>query len=93
MCVFTGEEALCAQEADAEPEDGQLVQAGDDVLGEGQQARQALQLRVQTIAVPFGWVGLAAFSWGRFDSGGINNKQKFLINNKILMILKSFLSY
>lgn len=44
VCVFTGEEALCAQEADAEPQDGELVQAGDDVLGEGQQARQALQL-------------------------------------------------
>lgn len=42
--VFTGEEAFCAQEADAEPQDGEFVQAGDDVLGERQQARQAVQL-------------------------------------------------
>lgn len=42
--VFTGEETFRAQEADAEPQDGELVQAGDDVLRERQQARQAVQL-------------------------------------------------
>lgn len=67
--VFTGEETFGAQEADAEPQDGELVQAGDDVLRERQQARQAVQLRVQTVTVAFGRVGLGAFSWGRFDSG------------------------
>lgn len=67
--LHTGEEVLGAEEADAEPQDGQFVQAGDDVLREGQQAGEAVQLRVQTVAVAFGWVGLGAFGWGRFDSG------------------------
>ena len=72
----TREEVLGAQEADAEPEDGQFVQAGDDVLGEGQQAGQAVQLRVQAVPVPFGRVGLGTFSWGWFGSG--QNKQCYL---------------
>lgn len=67
--AFTGEETFRAQEADAEPQDGELVQAGDDVLRERQKARQAVQLRVETVTVAFGRVGLGAFSWGRFDSG------------------------
>lgn len=69
MCLPTGEEVLGAEEADAEPQDGQFVQAGDDIFGEGQQAGEPVQLRVQTVAVAFGRVGLGAFGWGRFDSG------------------------
>lgn len=65
----TREEALCPQVADAETQDGQLVQAGDDILGEGQQAGQAVQLRVQAVAVALGRVGLSAFGRRRFDSG------------------------
>lgn len=40
----TREEVLGAEVADAEPQDGKLVQARDHVLGEGQQAGQAVQL-------------------------------------------------
>ena len=69
LVFLTGEEVVGAQEADAQPEDGQLVQAGDDVLGERQQAGEPVQLRVQAVAVPFGRVGLGAVSRGRFDSG------------------------
>lgn len=68
-CCPTGEEALGAQEADAEPQDGQFVQAGDDVFGERQQAGEPVQLRVQTVAVAFGRVGLGGFSRRRLDSG------------------------
>lgn len=64
----TREEALGAEEADTKPQDGQFVQAGDDIFGEGQQAGEPVQLRVQAVAVAFGWVGLGAFSWCRFDS-------------------------
>lgn len=70
--VHTREEVLGAEVADAEPQDGQLVQAGDHVLWEGQQGGQAVQLRVQPVAVPFGRVGLGAFSWGRFYPGHKN---------------------
>lgn len=69
MCFPTGEEALGAEEADAEPQDGQFVQAGDDVFREGQQAGEPVQLRVEAVPVALGRVGLGAFSWGRFDSG------------------------
>lgn len=62
----TREEVLGAEVADAEPQDGKLVQAGDHILGEGQQAGQAVQLRVQAVAVPFGRVGLGTLSQGRF---------------------------
>lgn len=68
-CCPTGEEALGAQEADAEPQDGQFVQAGDDVFGERQQAGEPVQLRVQTVAVAFGRVGLGGFGRRRLDSG------------------------
>lgn len=62
----TREEVLGAEVADAEPQDGKLVQARDHVLGEGQQAGQAVQLRVQAVAVPFGRVGLGTLGQGRF---------------------------
>lgn len=68
MSAFgTWEEALGAKEADAQPEDGEFVQAGDDILGERQEAGQAVQLRVQAVSVAFGRVGLGAFSWGWFE--------------------------
>lgn len=44
MCLPTGEEALGPQEADAESQDGEFVQAGDDIFGEGQQAGEPVQL-------------------------------------------------
>lgn len=68
LCFPTWEEALSAEEADTEPQNGQLVQTGDHILGEGQQAGEPVQLWVQAIAVALGWVGLGAFGWGRFDS-------------------------
>lgn len=57
---------LGAEVADAEPQDGKLVEARDHVLGEGQQGGEAFQLRVQAVAVAFGWVGLGTLSRGRF---------------------------
>lgn len=44
MCLPTREEVLGAEEADAEPQDGQFVEAGDDIFGEGQQAGEPVQL-------------------------------------------------
>lgn len=58
---FTGEEVLGPQVADTQAEDGEFVQSGGDLLGERQQAGQALQLPVQPVSVPFGWVGLGPF--------------------------------
>lgn len=55
---LTGEVALDPQVAHAEPKDGQLVQAGANVIGEGQQVRQSVQLHVQPIPVALRRVGL-----------------------------------
>ena len=41
-----------------EPEHRQFVQATSDLLGEGQQAGQTVQLYVQTVPVAFGRIGL-----------------------------------
>lgn len=60
---FTREEVLGSQVADAQAEDGELVQTGGDLLGERQQAGQPLQLPVQPVPMPFGRVGLGPFSW------------------------------
>ena len=60
---FTREEVLGPEVADTEAEDGELVQTGGDLLGERQQAGQALQLPVQPVSMPFGRVGLGPFSW------------------------------
>lgn len=84
-CSPTGEEALGAEEADAEPQDGQLVQAGDDIFWEGQQAGEPVQLRVETLAVAFGRVGLGAVGRGRFDSGWEGKIKKPKSNLKILL--------
>lgn len=40
----TREEALGAEETDTEPQDGQFVQAGDDIFREGQQAGKSIKL-------------------------------------------------
>lgn len=48
---LTGEVALDPQVAHAEPQDGQLVQARANVVAEGQQVRQPVQLHVQPIPV------------------------------------------
>lgn len=60
---FTGEEVLGSQVADTQAQDGEFVQTGGDLLGERQQAGQALQLPVQPVPMPFGRVGLGPFSW------------------------------
>ena len=67
---FTGEEVLGAQVADAQAEDGQLVQAGGDLLGERQQAGQPLQLSVQPVPVPLGRVGLGPLGRRLLRPGG-----------------------
>lgn len=54
---LTGEVALDPQVAHAEPKDGQLVQARADVVAEGQQVRQSVQLHVQPIPVALRRVG------------------------------------
>lgn len=66
---------LGAEVANAEPQDGQLVQARDHVLWKGQQGGQAVQLRVQAVTVAFGRVGLGAFGWGRFYPGRKNRRR------------------
>ena len=56
--LLTFEEALDSQVAHAKSEHGQFVQARTDVLGEGQQIGQAIQLPVQPIPVALGRVRL-----------------------------------
>lgn len=58
LVALTLEEALDTQVADAQAQYGQLVQFGDDVGGEGQQAGQPIQLCVQSVTVSLGRVGL-----------------------------------
>ncbi len=62
MTVFTLtiEETLDLQVPDAEAEHGQLVQPSSDLLGEGQQAGELVQLAVEPVSVAFGGVGLGA---------------------------------
>lgn len=55
---LTCEVALDPQVAHAEPKDRQLVQAGANVVTEGQQVRQPVQLHVQPIPVALRRVGL-----------------------------------
>lgn len=54
----TLEEALHAEVADAETQHRELVQLGDHVGGEGQQAGQVVQLGVEPVSVPLGGVRL-----------------------------------
>lgn len=55
---FTLEEALDAEVGDGQTQHRQLVQLGDDVRGERQQAGQPVQLGVEPVSVPLGRVGL-----------------------------------
>lgn len=66
---LTVEEALDLQVSDAQAEHGELVQAGPDLLGEGQQAGELVQLPVEPVSVAFGRVGLDAIGRRRFRAG------------------------
>lgn len=68
-CCFralTREEVLGSQVADTEPQDGEFVQTGGDILRKREQAGQALQLGVQPVPVALGGVWLHSLSWGWF---------------------------
>lgn len=65
---LTIEEALDLQVADTETQHGQLVQPSPDLVAEGQQAGELVQLAVQTVAVAFGWVGFDAIGRGGFGA-------------------------
>lgn len=56
VSTLTVEEALDLQVPDAEAEHGQLVQPRPDLLGEGQQAGELVQLAVEPVSVAFGGV-------------------------------------
>ena len=55
--TFTLEETLDAEVGNCEAQHRQLVQLGDDIRGERQQAGQPVQLSIQPVSVPLGWVG------------------------------------
>lgn len=55
--MFTLKEALDTEVGHCETQDRQFVQLGDDIWGERQQAGQPVQLSVQPVPVPLGWVG------------------------------------
>jgi len=61
--TLTIKKTLGSQVTDAEPKHRQLIQFGDNILRERQKACQAIQLRIQTVPVPLGWVGFDSFSW------------------------------
>lgn len=80
----TRKEVLGPQVADAQAQDGQFVQTGSDLLRERQQARQALQLTVQAVPVPFGRVGLRPFSWRLFDPENKANQNLFRVMSHVM---------
>lgn len=51
------EETLDTEVGNCKPQHGQLVQLGDDIRGERQQAGQPVQLSIQPVSVPLGRVG------------------------------------
>lgn len=63
--MLTVKKTFSSQVTDAKPEHRELIQFGDDILREREQARQAVQLRIQAVPVSLGWIGLDSFSWGR----------------------------
>lgn len=67
---LTVKEALDLQVPDAEAQHGQLVQPGPDLLCEGQQAGELVQLPVEPVSVAFGGVGLGAIGRRRFGAVG-----------------------
>lgn len=68
--TLTIEEALDLQVSDAEAQHGQLVQARPDLLGEGQQAGELVQLTVEPVSVALGRVGLDAIGRRWFGADG-----------------------
>lgn len=73
---LTIEEAFHLQIADAEAKHRQLVQSSPDLLGEGQQAGELVQLAVEAVAVAFGWVGLGAIGGRLFGAVVKERKQR-----------------
>lgn len=72
--TLTVEEALHLQVSHAEAQHRQLVQPVPDLLAEGQQAGELVQLPIKAVAVAFGRVGLGAFRrWG-FGAAGAESK-------------------
>lgn len=69
------EVALHFQVPDAEAEHRQLVQPSPDVLREGQQAGELVQLAVEPVAVAFGWVGLDAIRRRWFGAADPEKRQ------------------
>lgn len=55
--TFTLEETLDAEVGNCKAQHRQLVQLGDDIRGERQQAGQPVQLSIQPVSVPLGRVG------------------------------------
>lgn len=55
--ILTAAVALDPQVSHAQAEDGQLVQTGANLLGEGQEFCQPLQLSIQPVPVALRWVG------------------------------------
>lgn len=75
--TLTVEEAFDLQVADAEAEHGQLVQPRPDLLGEGQQAGELVQLTVEPVSVAFGRVRLGAIGRRWFGSAGTERRFKY----------------
>jgi hypothetical protein len=67
------EVTLGPEVADGQPENGQLVELGDDALFEGQQAGQVVQLGVETFSVPLAGVALRRVLHRRFDTAYTTN--------------------
>lgn len=59
--LLTSEEVLGPEVADTKAEDGEFVQAGGDLLREGEEAGQSLQLSIQTVPVALRGIRLDPF--------------------------------
>lgn len=74
--MLTIKKTFCSQVTDAKPKHRQLIQLGDHILRERQQARQAVQLRVQAVPVSLGGIGFDSFSWGRLYTAAEKQTQR-----------------
>lgn len=87
---FTREEVLGSQVADTQAQDGEFVQSGGDLFGEGQQAGQTLQLPVQPVSVPFGRVGLRPFSRRLLHPNKHETGRKCQVTHRFQLLSSSF---
>lgn len=67
--ILTHQVALHLQVSDSQSEDGEFIKPGAHIFREGQQASQLVQLLVEPVSMPLGWVGLHTLRGWWFGAG------------------------